>query len=191
MTYLAWYLAVGIVVLAVIFISHRVAKQDGAESLSNLLDAVNPERKTLQYRILNNIVAPVFAGVFVVAVWPVAIVMKAKELFSKQADTAIDAEKKFSVSRADLLEQLDIRAIEERERIIDPLKAVPELPFGHLHARWVKFIEGVAPDDAIWSFSAHWTNTWGRKEQLAGYVVVRGESIGPHFLTLWKSVDSI
>lgn len=75
------------------------------------------------------------------------------------------------------------------ERLIDPLKAVPELPFGHLHAAWLKFVEGVTPEDAIWSFSAKWTNGWGRKELMAGYAVVRGDSIGPHFLTLWKSVD--
>ena len=191
MIYLAWYLAVGVVVLAVIFIAHRLSKKDESQSLSDLLDAVNPERKTLQYRILNNIVAPVVAAVLVVAVWPVAIVMKAKEIFSKKTDTATEEEKKFAVAQGDLLEQLAITEIEQRELVVDPMNAVPDLPFGHLHAAWAKFLEDVGPEGAIWSFSANWTTTWGRKELRAGYVVVRGDSIGPHFLTLWKTLDGI
>lgn len=190
MIYVAWYLALGVVVLAVIFVSHRLTRKDESRSLSELLDAVNPERKTLQYRILNNIVAPVVAAVLVAVVWPVAIAMKAKEIFSRKQDGEVREEKKFAVAQDDLLEQLSITEIERRERVVDPMNAAPDLPFGHLHVAWLSFIQGVGPEDAIWSFSANWTNSWGRKELMAGYVVVRGHAICRHFLTVWKSIDT-
>ena len=189
MIYLAGYLAVGVVILAVVFISHRLTTKDESQSLKGLLDAVNPERKTLRYRILNNVVVPVLAGVAVVAVWPVVIVMKIKEMFSKSAETPVEEEKAFAVARGDLLERMAIRDIEGREGVVDPMGAVPDLPFGHLNAAWMKFLTGVGPEDAIWLFSSNWTNTWGRNEVRAGYVVVHGDSIGPHFLTVWKTRD--
>ncbi len=34
----------------------------------------------------------------------------------------------------------------------------------------------------------YWT-TWGRKEIRAGYVAVRGGTVGAHFLTVWKDVE--
>ena len=69
------------------------------------------------------------------------------------------------------------------------LAAVPDLPFGHLHASWKKFLESVDPDDALWTFNAHWTTNWGYKELGSGYAVVPGEAIGPHFLTIWKTLE--
>ena len=88
---------------------------------------------------------------------------------------------------AKIKERLSIEDIEARERVIDPLGAVPELPFGHLHSAWKAFLEGISPDDALWSFSANWTR-WGRKELRDGYVIVRGDIIGAHFQTVWKDV---
>jgi hypothetical protein len=68
--YLYWYLGIGVAVLAVVFSAHRLTKKDEPESLRDLLDAVNPDRKRLSYRILNDVVAPVLAAVAVVVVWP-------------------------------------------------------------------------------------------------------------------------
>jgi hypothetical protein len=90
--------------------------------------------------------------------------------------------------RDDLQEMLSIEVIETRERVIDPLGAVPVVPFGHLHSAWKAFLDGVGPDDAVWSFSANWTR-WGRKELRDGYVIVRGDIIGAHFQTVWKDVE--
>jgi len=132
--YLYWYLGIGVAVLAVVFGAHRLTKKDETESLSDLLDAVNPDRKKLSYRIMNNFVVPALAAVAVLVVWPAAIYMKGKEIFGKKSDSALDEEREFAVERYHLQERLTVEQIEAREVVADPLCAVPTLPFGHLNA---------------------------------------------------------
>ncbi len=141
MIYLYWYLGIGVSVLAIVFGAHRLTKKDESESLRDLLDAVNPDRNKLSYRILNNFVAPVLAAVAVVVAWPVALYMKGKEIFSKKRESALEEEREFAVERMHLQERLTVPQIEAREVVADPLGAVPNLPFGHLNAAWRTFIE--------------------------------------------------
>jgi len=126
--YLYWYLGIGVVVLAVVYGAHHMTKGKESESIRDLLEAVNPDRKKLSYRILNNFVAPVLAAIAVVAVWPVAVFMKAKELFQKKESYVSPEEREFVVEREHLLERLTVQEIERREVVADPLKAAPELP---------------------------------------------------------------
>ncbi len=134
MIYLYWYLGIGAIVLAVVYGAHYLKKDKESDSLRDLLEAVNPDRKKLSYRILNNIVAPVLAAVLVVAVWPVAIYMKIKEMLQKKESYVSTEEREFAVEREHLLERLTVQEIERREVVTDPLNAAPDLPFGHLHA---------------------------------------------------------
>jgi hypothetical protein len=187
--YLYWYLGVGAAVLAIVFGAHRLMKEHESESIREILDAVNPERKKLSYRILNNFVGPVLAAVAIVVVWPVAIYMKGKEVFSKKGSSALQEEREFAVERAHLHEPLTVPQIEAREVVEDPLGAVPNLPFGHLNEAWKTFTEGVAADEELWSFTAPWQTTWGRKEIRTGYVVVHGGCPAKHFLTMWKEIE--
>lgn len=189
MIYLYWYLGIGVAVLAVVFGAHRLTKKDEPESLRDLLDAGNPDRNKLSYRILNNVVAPVLAAVAVVVVWPAAVYMKVKEIFGKKNEAALDEEREFAVERSHLQERLTIPQIEAREVVTDPLGAVPDLPFGHLHASWKTFVESVGEDDELWAFTAPWQTTWGRNELRTGYVVVRGGIPASHFLTMWKEIE--
>lgn len=152
MIYLYWYLGTGVAVLAVVYGAHRLTKEKESESLRELLEAVNPDRKKLSYRILNNIVAPVLAAILVVAVWPVAVYMKIKELLKKKEGAEVEEEREFTVERQHLQERLTVQEIEKREVVTDPLKAVPELPFGHLSAAWKEFLNGHADGGALWSF---------------------------------------
>lgn len=189
MIYLYWYLGIGVAVLAVVFGAHQLTKKDEPESLRDLLDAVNPDRKKLSYRILNNVVAPVLAAVAVVVVWPAALYMKGKEIFGKKSESALDEEHEFAVELTHLQERLTVLQIEAREVVADPLGAVPDLPFGHLNAAWKTFVEEVGADDELWSFTAPWQTKWGRKEIRTGYVVVRGGVPASHFLTMWKEIE--
>ena len=189
MIYLYWYLGIGVAVLAVVFGAHRLTKKDEPESLRDLLDAVNPDRKKLSYRIVNNVVVPVLAAVAVVVVWPAAVYMKVKEILGKKNEAALDEEREFAVERSHLQECLTVPQIEAREVVTDPLGAVPDLPFGHLHAAWQTFVESAGEDDELWSFTAPWQTTWGRKELRTGYVVVRGGIPASHFLTMWKEIE--
>ena len=72
---------------------------------------------------------------------------------------------------------------------MDPMGAVPDLPFGHLNATWLKFKVSLEPADSIWSFSVEWCGNWGRREIRAGYVAVRDTGFGPNFLTKWRRLD--
>lgn len=193
MIYLYGYLGVGVAVLAIVFGADRLTKEPASKSLREIFDAVNPKRKKLSYRILNQFVAPTIAAVAVV-IWPVAVYMRGKKMLSKQEASVPGApapqeEREFAVTRAHLHEPLTVPQIEARESVADPLGAVPKLPFGHLNAAWKIFIAGVAADDEIWSFTAPCQTPWGRKEIRAGYVVVRGGVPANHFVTLWKDLE--
>ena len=188
MIYVYWYLGIGVAVLAVVYGAHRLTKEKESESLRDLLEAVNPDRKKLSCRILNNVVGPVLAAILVVAVWPVAVYMKVREMLKKKDGADVEEEREFAVERRHLLERLQVQEVEKREVVTDPLKAAPELPFGHLNAAWKEFLNGQADGSELWSFSAHWKTTWGRKELRSGYVMVQDGTPRAHFLTVWKDI---
>ena len=101
----------------------------------------------------------------------------------------VEKKGEFAVEGQHLLELLTVQEAEKREVVTDPLKAAPELPFGHRNAAWQKLIDGRADGDELWSFSAQWQQmTWGREELRLRYVVVQNEALGAHFLTVWKDL---
>ncbi len=205
MNYLTLYLSIGVVVLAVIFISHRMDMNEDAAAWHEMSDAANPDREKFWYRILSDIVVPVLAAASIVAVWPVAIFMKSKELLSQKSHALaesegealadlpskveIQTERGFAVEIGDLQEELSISEIEIRERVNDPLGAVSDLPFGHFHDAWGKFLKHLNLNDEVWSFSKEWRDDWGSKEIRAGYVIVRENGIGRHFLSVLRELE--
>lgn len=109
-------------------------------------------------------------------------------MLEKKDGTEIEEEREFAIEHQHLQERVTVQEVERREAVTDPLKAVPDLPFGHLNAAWQKFLNDSADGGELWSFSARWQMTWGRDELRAGYVVVRGGVPGAHFLTVWKDL---
>ena len=93
------------------------------------------------------------------------------------------------MERSHLQERLTVPQIEAREVVTDPLGAFPNLPFGHLNAAWKSFINTAGVGDEIWSFTAPWQTTWGRKEVRAGYVIVRDGAPTANMLTMWKEIE--
>lgn len=195
MIYLYLYLAIGVAVFAVvftvIFAEHRQTKKDEPESLRGPLDAVDPDRKKLSYRLLNIVVRSVLATVAFVVAWPAVICLKVMDIIGKKGVSALDEEREFAVERSHLQERLSLLQIEARELVTDPLGAVQDLPFGHLNAAWKTFVEGVGADDELWSFTAPWQTKWGRKEIRTGYVIVRGRVPASHFLTMRKKIEDV
>ena len=189
MRYLLSYIAIGIVVFVVVLVTHWISTRSGAALASKMMETIHPERKSWRYALMENVVVPFLAAMFVFVAWPALIYMKAKELLFPAKAEPLIAPKRFSVTEADLVLKLTVEEIEQLERVSDPMHAVPDLPFGHLNAAWRKFIAHCGPNDAVWSFSARWTSEWGRKENREGYAIVREEAIGPHFLTTWRMAD--
>lgn len=189
MIYLYWWIAIGIVTLIVVLGAHLLTKKKESDSLRDLLDAANPERTKFSYRLLNNIVAPALGSVVIVIAWPVAIYIKAKQLFPERNGGVGETEREFAVEIKHLQERLSLHEIEQREIVADPLKSVPGIPFGHLHQAWAKFLADLPEEAEVWSFSAQWENRWGRKEIRKGYVALLDGSPGSRIITFWKEIN--
>ena len=167
-----------------VVVATRVQHHGATESLRELLEAENLDREKRLQRILDNVVAPVRAAILVLAALPVAVYMKIKAMLKKQDGAVVEKKGEFAVERQHLLELLTLQEIEKREVVTDPLKAVPELPFGHLNAAWKAFLDGHADGGELWSFSAQWQTTRQRKELRLGYVVAQNGAPCAHFLTV-------
>lgn len=189
MIYFFGYLGVGVMVFAVIYGAHRLTNGKESESLRDRLEASAPNHKKLSYRLLNNVVTPLLATTLAVVCWPVVVYVTVKEMRQGTAGTGIEKEREFSVERQHLQECLTVQEVERREVVTDPLKAVPELPFGHLNRAWQEFLTGYAAGSELWSFSAQWQTAWGRKELRSGYTIVQGGAPGAYFLTVWKDIS--
>jgi len=189
MIFMVWWIAIGVVTLIVILGAHLLNLKKESSTLRELLDAANPNRKKVIYRILNNILAPVLGSVFIVVAWPVAIYLKAKELFPRRDEESVETEREFAVENEHLLERLSVQDIELREIVHDPLGAVSSLAFGHLHDAWNRFVNNLPEGAELWSFSALWKTPWSQNELRKGYVAVHDGKPGAYFSTIWKQID--
>jgi hypothetical protein len=172
MIYLYGYLGIGVLVLSGLLLKARF----------------NPQKEDLSFygsRRMSWSLSDVMLFALGVLIWPFFVY-----LVSQNApEYGSSEEQKFAVIHEDLLSEMSISEIEQQEKVFDPLGAVPDLPFGHLNAAWEKFLKQVQPTDRLWSFSTQWSQ-WGSSELRQGYVVVRGEEIGPYFLTLRKYLET-
>jgi hypothetical protein len=171
MSYFLGYFVTGLlVVLSYLVQARKDLKQDSKEGW-----------------FFNYVFMPIFIFCFLPIFWPLLIYFKIYEQ-SIEKKTALQ-EEEFSVSREDFLQRMDINQIEEQEYVVDPLCAVPSLPFGHMNTTWLKFIAKLDHNDEIWSFSKQWDTGYGRDEIRSGYVVVRDGTISPYFYTTRKIID--
>lgn len=173
MTWVYAYLTAGVVTLALMIADHFRKRRRPSAFVLEVMESLEPERKTLRYRFMNNVVGPVVGAWLVILGWPLALGLYGDGWHSRRRRQELE-DLKFQVLREDLKEKLTVQEIEQRERVFDPLGAVPDLPFGHLHAPWKKLVSGVGPSDEVWTFSADGYEEpgWGTGETRAGYVVV-------------------
>ncbi len=189
MIYLYWYLGVGAVVLVLIAAFHKFTTKKDDNSLNDVLADLRPERKPLWYRFVNDVLGPALVGTLIVPFWAVIVFFKVKHaVFGEPVRASVD-EPEFAVTRGDLQTQLSLQEVERQEMVFDPLGAAPNVPFGHLNTAWRKFCESMEPQDCLWSFTANWTISWGGKDFRQGYVIVRREEIGRHFMTVRKDIE--
>lgn len=173
-TYLICYLGLGIITVLTL---PRLAKARGAEHDKGLIPySIEPSwwEKTL---------VPIVCYSFALLLWPVLIVWRIKETFFPHETIAVPQGETFSVKREHLLRQMSIAEVECAAIVSDPLYAVPNLPFGHLNAAWLRFKKNLGSEDTLWAFAACHTDEWGSKEYKEGYAIVTTDGIGPHFLT--------
>ncbi len=189
MIYLYWYLGISAGSMLLWILYYKFIKEKSGQSSRGVASTFQPTRKGVWSRILNDFLGPALLGLLVAPFWPVLLFFEMKMRFFDKADRSSSEEPEFAVTRNDLLTQLSIQEIEQLEVVFDPLGAAPNVPFGHLNAAWKKFCEGMEPHDSLWSFTAQWASAWGSKDIRQGYVIVRGEEIGAHFITVWKDIE--
>ncbi len=133
-----------------------------------------------QEGILERFLVPLLGFTLALIGWPVLVYCFIKEHWFPALP---HAEKIFAVERAHLGVLMSQEDIEALERVHDPMRAVPDLPFGHLNAAWLDFLVQLSEGDVLWTFSATWQGDWGDPEDRAGYVIVHENlKIGSHFL---------
>ena len=191
MIYVLAYLAVGAVTLGVVLVAHRLTRPPQSDLVQAVLESLDPARSTLRHKLMYKVVAPALAGVLILVAWPGAVFIKVREMLAGRADESGNkpAPVVFCVSREDLVCEMTVDEIEAAEAVSDPLGAVPPLPFGHLNAAWSRFRSGLAQSDTIWRFASVWEGDWGRPEIREGYVIARGDDLGPYLLTARRVVE--
>jgi hypothetical protein len=175
MIYLFGYFGLSAISLVLVLVFDRIAKKNES-LLTHLLNPTGP----ITYGTALGLVS---IGLLILAFWPIVVFLKIKDAITGVPDISeIPEESEFAVTHEDFLTQMSLPEIEKREMVLDPMGAAPRLPFGHLNPVWRKFLEETQPSDVFWSFSAKYTR-WQRTELRQGYVVVRGDEIGPFFMT--------
>lgn len=188
MIYFYCYVGLGAAISLLVVVDDYLKKKSIPASIRNPFETLFPKRKKLSYRLLHNIVIPALTVIAIIVIWPVALYRLIQGLFNKQDIADFTEPPSFAIEREHLQEQLTVDEIEKREFVIDPLKAVPELPFGHLNAAWHKFLKNRTENTELWSFSALWSTAWSGAELRLGYVIVENGAPGPYFLTVRKAL---
>lgn len=186
MIYLAWYLTIGLVVLAGATLQYFREKRRQSDALEDVLDILDPSRKKPVNRALNNFLVPLLSGVWVVIAWPIVLLLEVKKEFSIKEESTFIEVPEFRITSDDLLERFSVSQIEEREKVNDPLGAVPDISFGFLHEVWKSFINDLTPEDELWSFMVREDRPHGKEKRTAGYVLVRGKETGKYFVAFSK-----
>jgi hypothetical protein len=177
--WLAVYLGIGVIVLGTMLPAYL--RECPSKWARLMMEEIQPERRSIRNRLLGDFVAPTLAAVFVVAVWPVALVFIIRGHLKRRARQSDDddmnedepedrVEPGWKVTVEHLGQPVSAEEIVARERVDDPLGAVMQAPFGFLHFRWVDFITQQQPGDELWTFEVPTMNFDYRRR---GYAIVR------------------
>lgn len=180
MIWLWIYLASGVVSLVVLYGTHLRERQENATS--QLLESMRGSLSTKDM-LLEKVIAPALACVLVVVAWPAALVYALKSRRDSQLEKKRRKDAVFRVRSKDLLKQTSVPEVEAVAHILDPMGAVPDLPFGHLNGVLQSFLNQRLPGAELWAFSCEHTSEWGHVTAREGYVWVLGEVRAPWVLT--------
>lgn len=183
MTFWELYLGIGVVVGPLLIALSRTIRNIYSASLPPSPDEQAPDLVSPAMRALRLALETVFLA----AIWPLAVLVRALTIQKEISDMRIrnESNKKFKVRRQDLIEVLSIEEIERREKVFDPLDAVPAAPFGFLNPEWISFRAKMQSEDVVWSFSSRWKR-FATQKTIQGYALARGQDVGDFFITSVK-----
>lgn len=186
MNYFYWYIGLGVALTICLFAVAIFSKNTDSSSADNYVERMG-FKHFLSLESYKKLLSNIFGCLVIVTLWPVLAILMITDLFDRKSQSKYKTNHPFEVKKESLLERLTQVEVESRERIQDPLNAVPNLPFGHLYQAWCKFLEKKSLDSEIWSFEAEWKNDFGDKELRIGYALVDHEGVPyDYFLVMAK-----
>lgn len=133
-------------------------------------------------------------GLFVL-IWPIATSFVLYLLiFETPVSKHLESDDlEFTCKKHDLIRKVEPIDLEAISYVIDPLKRVPGLPFGHLYDGWVKLLAQLEQGDQLWEFR---TQGWISEKPdapkylkprnvVSGYAIVRNQKIVEEFFCSW------
>lgn len=187
MIWLWTYLAIGAIALVVLLVVSRI--KQGVKTDSMLMASLRGPLSRREF-IIEKVLGPVLAGIFMVVAWPVGIWLVFDEELKFKRDEKRMKKAEFKVRRSDLLGKTSPEEVAAAEMVLDPMGAVPSLPFGHLNKAWETFLTTNPSGAELWSFACDWESYWGVKYRRAGYVWVRNRKPASWFLTLNERLEN-
>ena len=110
-----------------------------------------PRPKTRGYRLRVRVLAPLYATVMMVPLWPLMPLSRLIDWLDHRALLRQREAAVFQLRPEYRRERLDVAEVERRETVQDPLGAVPDLPLGHLNVAWRALKASMEPGDELWS----------------------------------------
>ncbi len=161
------YLAIGGSILSALLLASRRNRMD--QGSRELLDSLRGPRSRMDL-LLEKVVAPSVAGFLSITGWPVLLGWIWCEKRKARREDKRKEDAIFRVRHDHLIRQTTVQEVERLESVVDPLGAVPQKPFGHLHTVWDNFL-GQQPTDAqLWTFACDWESELGCLFHREGYV---------------------
>ncbi|MGV0961074.1 MAG: hypothetical protein ACOYB1_14680 [Limnohabitans sp.] len=180
MIWLWIYLVAGVVSLVVIYGTHLLERQEN--KTSQLLESMRGPLSTKDM-LLEKVIAPALGSVLVVIAWPAVVVYAIKTRHDARLEQQRREDAVFRVKSKDILRQTSVPEVEAVANIVDPMRAVPDLPFGHLHSVWQSFLNQRLLGAELWAFSCEHVSEWGHVTAREGYVWVLDDERAPWILT--------
>ena len=190
MIYLYGYILVGVFVVLGALVLNRLTESADNRKIRKMIYELNfpgRDRHKLSTRILK-IIVPILESFVLIFSWPYGLYWMV-QIRIQESNRCSDNEKEkvFAVNITDLIKHMSIEEIEEKERINDPMGAVPDIAFGFLNPMWKKFKTQIESEDEIWAYKATWKNKWQNQKRF-GYAILRGESVVHQLMTSWEEL---
>jgi hypothetical protein len=125
---------------------HEPGQSEFRSSLSSILNSSKSKRELLVEKALEIVAIPIM-----LLIWPIGFVW-GLHMRIETTNRKPKPEDAFKCKRAHLVSHMTTPDAEKLGLIVDPLNRAPELPFGHLNAGWLAFLQKAKPGDALWYF---------------------------------------
>lgn len=130
-----------------------------------------------------HVVVPFLMGVFLCVAWPVCWAWVIHDKWHTRREDQRRKDSVFRIRPEYLGQASSVADVERTAGVFDPLGAVPNVPFGHLHGAWTQFIDQRPEGAELHPFECVWVNFMREKRERKGFVWVTAGVYGPFWLT--------